>query len=108
MCCFEGCRCSGIKFELTEKTAPMLPNDVLADSKRSAVMMGNNTCMNTFFKERISKVYDKMYSQRSFVHWFVYEGMEEGEFAEAREDLGFLEKDYLDLLYEEATDEDSD
>ena len=29
------------------------------------------------------------------MHWYVGEGMEEGEFAE-REDLGFLEKDYLD------------
>ena len=47
-----------------------------------------------------------MYSQRAFVHWFVGEGMEEGEFAAAREDLGFLEKDYLDCICEQATDED--
>merc|ERR1712154_630851 len=35
-----------------------------------------------------------MYSQRAFV--------------QAREDLGFLEKDYLDVLSEQATDEDDE
>ncbi len=48
-----------------------------------------------------------MYSQRAFVHWYIEEGMEEGEFAEAREDSGFLEMDYLamDVLTEETTTE---
>ena len=46
-----------------------------------------------------------MYSQRAYVHWYVGEGMEEGEFSEAREDLGFLEKDYLDVITEQASDD---
>ena len=46
-----------------------------------------------------------MYSQRAFVHWYVGEGMKESKFAEARKDLGFLEKDCLGVLSQQATDD---
>ena len=75
-----------------------------APSQISAVMVGNNTAISRVFDERISKKFDLMYSQRSFVHWYLNEGMEESEFVDAREDLAFLEKDYLDILEEVSTD----
>jgi len=96
---------TGFKIGLNEVPAAEIKKDIMKVAERNVTMIGNNVAVSRVFTERITKKYDMMYSQRAFVHWYVGEGMEEGEFSEAREDLGFLEKDYLDVVTEQASDE---
>jgi len=92
---------TGFKIGLNDVPAATLESDDIAGFSKNAVMIANNTGIARVFDKRIAQKYDLMYSQRAFVHWFVGEGMEEGEFAEAREDLELLQHEYLEVLNED-------
>ena len=71
--------------------------------------MGSNVCISRFFNQRIYKIYDTIHPQKVAIDRYIDARMEEEELAEARANLGFLERDYLDVMDDAiTTDEDED
>lgn len=74
-----------------------VPGGDLGKMDKSVVMLSNTSVIETVWS-RINRKFSAMYNKRAFVHHYVGEGMEEGEFKSAMDDVRALESDYKTMF----------
>ncbi|OMJ83069.1 hypothetical protein SteCoe_16048 [Stentor coeruleus] len=89
---------SSPQFSLHMNSQPIIinPSSGIAVPKRSVTTLCNSTAIISM----ISMIFNKfmsLYHKRAYIHWFVGEGMESGEFGETYENVIRFQRDYAEL-----------
>ena len=70
--------------------------DVFQAPDKALFKLSNNTGINDFLNQVLMK-FAAMYDRKDFVSWFCSEGMEEGQFVDAQENLEAFQKGNISL-----------
>jgi len=98
---------TGFKIGINNQPPTVIPGSQQAKVSRAVCMLSNNTSIATAWA-RLNRKFDLMFTKRAFVHWYVGEGMEEGEFAEARDNMTTLVKEYEEVAADSQDFQDQD
>lgn len=96
---------TGFKVGINHSPACCVPGGDAAKSMRSLCMMTNSTAVGRII-DRMDHKFDRLMSKRCFVHHYVGNGMEEGEFDDARQNLAALEQDFKELAMDDVAGEE--
>ncbi|KAI8422076.1 hypothetical protein MSG28_009966 [Choristoneura fumiferana] len=87
---------TGFKIGLNYQPPTTVPGGDLAALQRAVVMVSSSSAVRVAW-ERICKKFSLMYAKRAFVHHYVGEGLEEGEFTSAIRNIKALSNDYREV-----------
>ena len=87
---------TGFKVGICPMSPVVTPSSGIAPSDKSLTMVTNTSCIGQAI-QRLCHKFHMLHSKRSFVHWFVGEGMEESEFTEGLYNISTLVKDYEEI-----------
>eukprot|EP00461_Guttulinopsis_vulgaris_P000300 UN00300 len=94
----------GVKVGMNFAPPTSVEGSELATLKRAVCMCANSTSIVDVLS-RMNEKFELMFSKRAFVHWYVSEGMEEGELQEAKSSLDALLIDFAGLAQDSAEGE---